>query len=198
VALVWVTNLFNFMDGIDGIAGAEVLFISVAGAWLNWREQGDFHLTEGTLCLAAASGGFLVWNWPPARIFMGDVGSGFVGFTIAGLGLMISQHSAIPIEVWVILSGVFVVDATVTLIRRVYRRDRWFEAHRTHAYQHLAIRCKSHLRVTLSIAIINVVWLLPWAILATRNPPNALWFLAAALTPLAVLALIFNAGRPDP
>ena len=66
-----------------------------------------------------------------------------------------------------------------------------------HAYQHLAIRCKSHLRVTLSIALVNVIWLLPWAMMAARNPQNALWFLAAALTPLVVLALAFDAGRPN-
>jgi Fuc2NAc and GlcNAc transferase len=195
VSLVWVTNLFNFMDGIDGIAGAEVVFVSIAGAWLNWQAGGDSTLTAVTLCLAAASAGFLIWNWPPARIFMGDVGSGFLGFTVAVLGLAISQHGAVPIEIWVILAGVFVVDATVTLVRRVIRGDRWFEAHRMHAYQHLAQRWKGHLPVTLSISMVNLVWLLPWAWLATRNPADALWCLAAALAPLLVLALVFGAGR---
>jgi Fuc2NAc and GlcNAc transferase len=195
VALVWATNLFNFMDGIDGIAGTEVVFVSIAGAWLNWQAGGDSTLTTATLCLAAASAGFLCWNWPPARIFMGDVGSGFIGFVIAVLGLTISQRGTVPIEVWLILGGVFVVDASVTLIRRVFRGDRWFEAHRTHAYQHLAQRWKSHVAVTLSVAAINFIWLLPWAWLATRNPTHALWFLTAALTPLVVLALAFGAGR---
>jgi Fuc2NAc and GlcNAc transferase len=195
VALVWVTNLFNFMDGIDGIAGTEVAFISIAGAWLNWQAGGDSTLTAATLCLAAASAGFLCWNWPPARIFMGDVGSGFIGFAIAVLGLTISQQGTFPVEVWLILGGVFVVDASVTLIRRLFRGDRWFEAHRTHAYQYLAQRWKSHLAVTLSVAAINFIWLLPWAWLATRNPTHALWFLTAALSPLVVLALAFGAGR---
>jgi Fuc2NAc and GlcNAc transferase len=197
VALVWVTNLFNFMDGIDGVAGIEVAFVSIVGAWMNWQAGGESVLTAATLCLAASSAGFLIWNWPPARIFMGDVGSGFLGFTIAVLGLVISRQGAIPIEVWVILSGVFVVDATVTLVRRIFRGDRWFEAHRMHAYQHLANRWNSHLRVTLVITVINLIWLLPWALLAARNPSNALWCLLAAFTPLVALALAFGAGSHD-
>jgi Fuc2NAc and GlcNAc transferase len=197
LALVWATNLFNFMDGIDGIAGSEVVFVCVVGAWLNWHQRGDLALTASMLCLAAASAGFLIWNWPPARIFMGDVGSGFLGFTIGILGLGISQSTTVPAEVWAILGGVFIVDATVTLARRVARGDRWFEAHRMHAYQHLSQRWKSHMRVTLSVTLINIVWLLPWALLATRAPANALWCLIAALSPLVMLAFFLRAGNQD-
>ena len=85
-ALTWSTNLFNFMDGIDGIAGSEAVFVGLAGAPLNWRYGGDSGVTAAMLVLAAATAGFLIWNWPPARIFMGDVGSGFLGFVLAVLG----------------------------------------------------------------------------------------------------------------
>ena len=197
LALVWTTNLFNFMDGIDGIAGSEAAFIAGAGAWINWRHGGDAGLTVAMLCLAAASLGFLRWNWPPARIFMGDVGSGFIGFSLAGLGLAASTMGAVPIEAWVILAGVFLVDATVTLIRRIARGDRWFEAHRIHAYQHLARRYKAHLPVTALVIVINVVWLLPWAMVAVKFPTRAPLFLAAALTPLIVLALACGAGAKE-
>jgi Fuc2NAc and GlcNAc transferase len=197
LTLVWTTNLFNFMDGLDGIAGSEAVFVSGAGAWLSWYEGGAPGLTVIMACLAAASLGFLCWNWPPARIFMGDVGSGFLGFSLAVLGLAASQKGIFPIEVWAILGGVFLVDATVTLIRRVIRGDRWFNAHRTHAYQHLARRWKAHLPVTILVMLINAFWLLPIAILAARFPYYALWLLATALAPLVALVIVCGAGTDE-
>ena len=195
VALTWFTNLFNFMDGIDGIAGSEAVFVAGAGALLTWRYGGDGGLMAAMLVLAAATLGFLIWNWPPARIFMGDVGSGFLGFTVAVLGLAASRHSAMPIEMWAILSGVFFVDATVTLLRRIVRGDRWFEAHRLHAYQILASRWKAHLPVTVLVIAINVFWLFPWAWIAAIYPARAMLCVAAAMVPLIVTALLVGAGR---
>jgi Fuc2NAc and GlcNAc transferase len=197
LALVWVTNLFNFMDGIDGIAASESAFIAGAAAWIYWYHGGDAGLTISMLCLAAASLGFLKWNWPPARIFMGDVGSGFIGFSLAALGLATSRPGIVPIEVWVILAGVFLVDATVTLIRRVARGDRWFEAHRIHAYQHLARRWNSHIPVTMLVIFINIVWLLPWALIAAGFPTRAPLSVAAALIPLVALFLACGSGAKE-
>lgn len=195
VALVWFTNLFNFMDGIDGIAGSEAVFVAGAGALFNWRFGGDGGLTIAMLVLAAATLGFLVWNWPPARIFMGDVGSGFLGFTLAALGLVASRHSAVPLEVWAILSGVFFVDATVTLLRRMARGDRWFEAHRLHAYQTLASRWQAHLPVTVLVIAINVLWLFPWAWIAAVHPDQAMLCVLGSWAPLVIAALLVGAGR---
>jgi len=197
LTLIWVANLFNFMDGLDGIAGSEAVFVSGAGAWLNWREGGETGLTAAMACLAATCLGFLRWNWPPARIFMGDVGSGFLGFSLAVLGLTASQRGMLPIEIWAILGGVFLVDATVTLVRRLARGDRWFEAHRTHAYQTLARRWKAHLPVTILVMIIDILWLLPIAIFAAVAPSHALWLLAVALAPLVALAIAYGAGTPE-
>ncbi len=195
LALTWFTNLFNFMDGIDGIAGSEAVFVGGAGALLNWRFGGDAGLTAAMLMLAAAALGFLIWNWPPARIFMGDVGSGFLGFTLGVLGLAASRHSAVPLESWAILGGVFSVDATVTLLRRVLRGDRWFEAHRLHAYQILASRWQAHLPVTALVIAVNACWLLPWAWAAAAYPARAPSCAAAALTPLIAAVLLLGAGR---
>jgi Fuc2NAc and GlcNAc transferase len=195
VALIWFTNLFNFMDGIDGIAGSEAVFVAGAGALFNWMFGGDGGLTLSMLVLTAATLGFLVWNWPPARIFMGDVGSGFLGFTLAVLGLAASRHSAVPLEVWAILSGVFFVDATVTLLRRMVRGDRWFEAHRLHAYQTLARRWQAHLPVTVLVIAINVLWLLPWAWIAAVHPAQAMLCVVGSWTPLVIAALLVGAGR---
>ena len=198
VALIWFTNLFNFMDGIDGIAGSEAVFVAGAGALFNWRYGGDGGLTASMLVLAAATLGFLIWNWPPARIFMGDVGSGFLGFTLAVLSLAASRHSAVPLEVWVILGGVFLVDATLTLISRIARGDRWFEAHRVHAYQILASRWRAHLPVTALVIAVNALWLFPWAWVAAVYPARAMSCVMAALVPLAVLVLLLGAGRGRP
>jgi Fuc2NAc and GlcNAc transferase len=197
LTLVWSINLFNFMDGIDGIAASEAVFVTGSAAWLNWYEAGNSGLTVAMVCLAAATQGFLLWNWPRAKIFMGDVGSGFLGLTIAALGLAVSRQGALPIEVWGILGGVFLVDSTTTLLRRLVRGDRLFEAHRMHAYQHLARRWKSHVKVTLLVNLINLLWLLPWAWLAATNKDHALLCMAAALLPLVVMAHIVGAGSKE-
>jgi Fuc2NAc and GlcNAc transferase len=197
LGVAWTVNLFNFMDGIDGIAGCEAIFIAAAGAWLNWMHGGDPGLTATMVGLAGATFGFLIFNWPPARIFMGDVGSGFLGFILAILGLAASQGENIPIEAWVILGGVFEVDATVTLLRRVIRGDRWFAAHRMHAYQHVARRCSAHLPVVRAVTAINLCWLLPWAWLASVFPTYGVRFVAIALLPLVVLALMNGAGSNE-
>jgi Fuc2NAc and GlcNAc transferase len=196
-ALVWLTNLFNFMDGIDGIAAGEAAFISISGAWLNWHFGGDRGLSAAMLCLGAASLGFLCWNWPPARIFMGDAGSGFLGFSLAFLGLAASRSGSLPIEVWVILSGTFLVDSTVTLLSRIVRGDRWYEAHRSHAYQHLSRKWQAHSPVTLVVLAINVFWLLPFAVCAASHRRYAPFLVLIALAPLVAVALVAGAGKPD-
>ncbi len=190
-------NFFNFMDGIDGIAGSEAVYVGIAGALLSWHVDGDLGIAAAMLCLAAASIGFLIWNWPPASIFMGDAGSGFLGIMLALLGLAATSRSRIPVEVWPILGGVFLVDTITTLIRRIARGDRWLEPHRLHGYQHLARRWKSHRSVTLLAVAINMLWLFPWAWLAVTKPHFASAALAAALLPLMALALFAGAGRRE-
>jgi Fuc2NAc and GlcNAc transferase len=197
LAFVWGTNLFNFMDGIDGIAGSESIFVSTVGAWLNWLNGGDPGMTAAMLCLSVSTLGFLVWNWPPARIFMGDVGSGFLGFTLATLALATSQRGNVPLEVWPILGGVFLVDSTTTLIRRVLRGDRWMEPHRMHAYQHLARRWRAHRPVTMVVIAIDLFWLFPWAWLAAKVPRSAIWCLVAAIVPLVAIVLASGAGAKE-
>jgi Fuc2NAc and GlcNAc transferase len=195
--LAWATNLFNFMDGIDGLAAVQAIFMAAAGAILNSMNGGDTGLSAAAACVSAATLGFLVWNWPPARLFMGDVGSGFLGFILAALAFAMNQRGGVPMAVWAILGGLFLVDASLTLIRRMVRGDRWSEPHRTHAYQHLARRWHAHLPVTLLTCAINAAWLLPWAWYAARYPPQANWCVAIALLPLVVLAFLSGAGVPE-
>jgi len=193
-ALVWLTNLFNFMDGIDGLAAMEAVCVSGICAFLLLRDD----LLSGarlSLMLCAASLGFLVWNWPPAKIFMGDVGSGFLGFTLGTLALFSSTTNSKLIWPWSILLAAFFMDATVTLLRRMFVRARWYEAHRSHAYQHAANAFGSHAKVTLTVAAINIGWLFPLAWAASRFSKAALIFAAVAAIPLVYLTVRFEAGR---
>jgi Fuc2NAc and GlcNAc transferase len=149
------------------------------------------------VAFAAACGGFLAWNWPPAKIFMGDVGSGYLGYAIAVLALAAARENSVALLVWLILGAVFFVDATVTLLRRLARRERVYEAHRSHAYQWLARRWQSHRRVTVAVLLVNFFWLLPCALVAVRHPVWAGWMVVLAIVPVTVAALLAGAGRAE-
>jgi Fuc2NAc and GlcNAc transferase len=197
LAIVWVLNLFNFMDGIDGIAAAEALFMVGAGTLLSSVSATGITASYGAIVFGAACLGFLIWNWAPARIFMGDVGSGYLGYVIAVLAIASARDNPATLLSWLILGGVFFCDATVTLVRRLLRRDRVYEAHRSHAYQRLARRWQSHSRVTIAVMAINVCWLLPCALFATAHPQFALWSTLGAYAPLILLVLFTGAGGAE-
>jgi len=196
-ALIWLINLFNFMDGIDGVAASEAIFLALGMTLITFISVSKNPLELASIALAGACLGFLAWNWPPAKIFMGDAGSSFLGFVLGAIALAISSEYAISVWPWVILFGVFLVDATVTLLRRCFSGQRWYEAHRSHAYQRLARRWDSHRKVTLSVVGINVCWLLPMALWAAARPDYGAAIAALALLPLTVLAVWIGAGRPD-
>lgn len=197
-ALVWLINLFNFMDGIDGLAGAEAVFVASGFVvCLVLDGQGGAGAATGAALLAGASFGFLTWNWPPARIFMGDVGSGFLGFALGGVALLAHRETGLNLWVPTILLAVFVTDATLTLVRRIGRGERWYAAHRSHAYQWLSRKYGAHRPVTMAIVVVNLGWLLPLAILATRLPAYAGQLAALAYMPLLPLALWSGSGRPE-
>jgi len=197
VAIVWVVNLFNFMDGIDGLAASEVIFVAAAGAALGLIGGMSPAVPAAALTVAAAGCGFLVWNWPPAKIFMGDVGSGYLGYVIATLALATARESPAGAYSWLILGAVFFVDATVTLVRRMLRGERVHLAHRSHAYQRLARRWGGHLPVTAAVWAINLLWLLPCAFWSTLSPEFALQVLALAFAPVLALVLVAGAGRAE-
>jgi Fuc2NAc and GlcNAc transferase len=197
LGIVWTLNLFNFMDGIDGIAASEAVFVAASGGSLLLIAGLSPPVPTAALVFAAACAGFLPWNWPLARIFMGDVGSGYLGYTIAVLAIAATRDSPVFAWVWLLLGGAFFVDATVTLARRILRGERPHVAHRSHAYQWLARRWGSHRPVTLAVIAVNVLWLLPSAWVAANYPPLALWILAGAFAPLIIVALAAGAGRQE-
>lgn len=191
---VWLLNLSNFMDGIDGIAAIEAVSVTVSSAIVYAIAAPNHADMLMPLIIAGAALGFLIWNWPPARIFMGDVGSGFLGVMMAGLSLEAAGVSPRLFWAWLILLGAFIVDATVTLVRRTLRGDRFYQAHRSHAYQHAAVRFGSHRRVTVATGLITLCWLLPIAILVVRGTIDGALGLVGAYIPLLLLVLWLKAG----
>ncbi len=191
--LVWMLNLYNFMDGIDGIASVEAICVCGGGALLYWLHGANANALV-PLSLAGAVLGFLVWNFPPAKIFMGDAGSGFLGMTLGVLSFQAAVVSPDLFWGWTILLGVFIVDATYTLIRRLLHGDRVYEAHRSHAYQHAVRRAGRHLPVTLAVAGINLFWLLPLAIAVARGALAPWLGLLVAYLPLVLVAARLRAG----
>lgn len=194
VYLVWLLNLYNFMDGIDGIASVEAITACLSAAWLYWLAGFDTAAVL-PLLLAAAVAGFLFWNFPPAKIFMGDAGSGFIGIVLGGLSLQAAWMSPPMFWCWLILLGVFIVDATYTLVRRLLRGDKVYEAHRSHAYQFASRRYGKHLPVTLTVAAINLCWLLPIAFCVVHFGLDGALGVILAYVPLVVLAMRFRAGE---
>lgn len=192
--VVWLLNLTNFMDGIDGIAGAQVVTVCICGVLLYRFVSSSAGLWVEPAILAAATAGFLVWNWPPARIFMGDVGSGYIGFMVAILSLRAARVAPMLWWSWMILSAVFIVDATTTLLGRAARRERVYQAHRAHAYQHLAVAWRSHRRVTLLIVAINLFWLAPISFLVASGRIDELTGIVLAYVPLTAGAIRLGAG----
>lgn len=193
VGLVWMINLYNYMDGINGLAGMEGVSVGGFGALL-LAGSGMPGLAQAALALAGASAGFLVWNFPIAKVFMGDVGSGFLGFVFGVLAISSGKERPALLWCWLILLGVFVVDATVTQIRRWIGGARWHAPHRTSAYQHAA-RLWGHSKVTSTIAALNIAWLFPLAWGAYIWPTVAPLFGVAALAPLVYAAFRYGAGQ---
>jgi Fuc2NAc and GlcNAc transferase len=145
--IIWFINLYNFLDGINGYAGSEAVFLGVAGFLLFGGEH--------FLVLVASVLGFLYWNWGNAKIFMGDVGSTLLGYNIAIFTVYYTSENPLNIWVWIIIFGLFWFDATLTLLRRVSNGEKLSEAHKKHAYQRLTQVGWSHTKVVIYSLIIN-------------------------------------------
>lgn len=182
LGVVWSINFYNFMDGIDGLSGSEAIFVSfTAGLFLF-----SINSALASICflLIPITLGFLVWNWPRAKIFMGDVGSSLLGYVFAILAIASENQHALPIIDWIILLGVFAFDATFTLISRIKRKQAFHLAHREHAYQRLNGLGFTHLKITLCVFIFNILVLLPFAFVSFKWPTlilPSLFFVIALL-----------------
>jgi Fuc2NAc and GlcNAc transferase len=192
IALAWSLNLFNFMDGIDGLAASEAVFVSTSLACFVYQLSPG--LSKLLLTLAFATLGFLTWNWPKAKIFMGDVGSGFLGLLLGILILLAAKQSPVLLYCGLCLFGLFIVDASYTLSVRIVSGQKWHQAHCSHTYQ-LAAKLYGHLAVLSACWLINLCWLLPLSWLIFLHPAYALVILILAYLPLVCLAYWFKAGR---
>lgn len=195
--LVWLLNLYNFMDGINGIASVEAITTTVSIAILYLLLNTSLN-SDMLWLLAACVFGFLLWNFPKAKIFMGDACSGFLGLTLGILALIALKENLALFCAWIICLGVFVVDATYTLIKRVVNGYKMYDAHRSHSYQILSRKWNSHTPVTLVVVAINLLWLFPIAYLTVIQQ----WTypeigVLIAYLPLIFIAVRLKAGNPD-
>ncbi len=211
----YLLNLYNFMDGLDGLAASEGAFAGLAAGvlillfeqrlWWSAAEKAPagllpFHPQAAGACsilLGVCCLGFLIWNWPPAKIFMGDVGSGFLGFSFATLIFASAWIDFTLLWPWLILLAAFIADSTYTLGVRILTRQRFFEAHRLHTFQKLALKWGSHKKVTLAFSAVNVVWLLPLAYLSLVHREFGPLLTAVAYAPLLAVASLAGAGLKE-
>ncbi|MCX2981177.1 glycosyltransferase family 4 protein [Halieaceae bacterium IMCC14734] len=184
--LLWLCNLYNFMDGIDGIAGVQTVFIGVAAAALGSFTGAPLWQLVAALGLAAAACGFLVFNWPRATLFMGDSGSVSLGLIVGVLSLATDAGVGLPLVSWLILLAAFATDTTYTLVRRALAGESVMQAHNQHLYQRLSRHWHSHERVLLALMLLNMLWLLPLAAAAAYWPRAGLAIVILAYLPLII------------
>ena len=195
--LVWLLNLYNFMDGINGIASVEAITVTASMATLYYVLNISLH-SDLLWLLGARAFGFLLWNFPKAKIFMGDACSGFLGLVLGILALIALKENVALFCAWIICLGVFIVDATYTLIKRVFNGYKMYDAHRSHSYQILSRKWNSHTPVTLTVAAINILWLFPIAyLMASQSIAYPELAVLIAYLPLIWLAVQLKAGNAD-
>jgi len=188
---LWLINLYNFMDGIDGLAASQAIFIFTSAAIFSLAD-GAYGQAWMLGILASSVGGFLLFNWQPARLFMGDSGSGFLGLMVVLLA--IATPPPLTLWPWAILIT-FVADATITVARRILRGEKWYEGHKLHAYQRLSRRWQSHKAATAAYMVTNIVFVLPLALLAWSDPSYGLIACSIAWGVAFPVAFFLGAGK---
>lgn len=184
--LVWMINLYNFMDGMDGFAGGMAVIGFGAFGYLGWLADSPSFMVL-SIIVAAAAAGFLLFNFPPARIFMGDTGSSVLGFLVGVFILWAHQFGLFPLWIGVLVFSPFIADATVTLLRRVLSAERVWEAHKTHYYQRLVQLGWGH-RKTVLVEYGVMCLAALGAVVATRSSPLVQWLL------IGLFAVLYSAA----
>ena len=185
-AIVWALNLYNFMDGIDGIAATQCVLASLGAAFLTSTQDNAAAYTFFCLLLAASTLGFLVWNWAPARLFLGDAGSIPIGYLLAGLAGFGAVQGFVSFAVWFVLLAVFIGDASWTLAARLLTGQKISEAHNQHGYQRLSRHWGSHQSVVLLFLAVYLFWLFPIAWLLHYSPEKSVYLVILAYIPIAL------------
>lgn len=190
LAVIWFYNLYNFIDGTDGMAGmATIVVCGVMGSLLLWAGHAD--LAFVLWLLGAANAGFMVFNWPPAKMFMGDSGTSFIAYILAAVIWISVTRDARLLWVWLAACSVYFADTTVTTVTRLLTVRNWYKAHRSHAYQNLA-RVWSHVRILRWVLLLDCVWALPCAGLVAFRPDWAPQITVICYAPLVALSLKYG------
>ena len=189
LAIVWMVNLHNFMDGADGLASQQAVVQGGLYALLFWQSDQP-ELAIVALGLVAVALGFLRFNRPPASLFMGDSGSLLIGGLVAWFALAALQTGAAGLLLCLLISSLFVVDSTLTLLRRLAKRQPWYTPHREHAYQVLLARGASHGKVLTIYVSINLGLVVPACVAAMRFPVWQGWIVSGVMIVL-IAAWVF-------
>lgn len=197
VGIVWLTNLYNFMDGINGLAAFQAIFVCGSMSILFYFQKAHLETIPFMLTLGSASLGFLYWNFPRAKLFMGDAGSLFIGITFATLMVWTSRNDLNIAYSWLVILAAFIADASYTLIFRLTTGQKFYLPHRSHFYQKTAMRLDSHTKATLLIMSFNILWLFPIALAAQLGKLNVLTALLLAYLPAVYMAHKIKAGKPE-
>lgn len=191
VVLVWFYNLYNFIDGIDGMASSATIFLCAAlGLVLYSQHQQTLGFILALLGISCA--GFLAFNWPPARMFLGDAGSSFIGYILSAVFIESLWHSPTNVWSWLIVGGFYFADTTLTTVVRLLKVPGWYRPHRSHAYQNLARVWDSHRKVVLLVMVINLLWVLPLLLLSLKYEAWAIGLTVLVYVPLAVFCLKYG------
>lgn len=195
IGWIWFVNLFNFMDGIDGISGVEAIGIGSGIALIGFLAlDAQTALPWHGLVIAAAAAGFLIWNWHPARIFLGDIGSIPLGYLLGWL--LLSLAAAGHLQAAIILPLYYLVDATLTLLRRLQRGEKIWQAHREHYYQKAVQNGRSHSQVSSAVGMTNIA-LIGLAVLSANPTLQGFWsWLAIVVAGGLVTILLLWMKRP--
>ena len=180
------------MDGIDGMAASGAIFISLTLAIVLFLTNGSNEVIDIFILIAIVVSGFILFNWPPATIFMGDSGSIFLGYIFGSLLLFTVFNNDISVWSWLTVFGYFFADTIVTQIMRFILVRKWYLAHRSHAYQNLARITNSHLKVTTGVTLYNLVWIFPLTLWSALQP--GMGFIAAILAIAPALVVAYKYG----
>ncbi|HET7228593.1 MAG TPA: hypothetical protein VFJ16_01190 [Longimicrobium sp.] len=189
---VWLINLYNFIDGIDGLAVSAGVLISSTALAVLVVTGGSREFILVAALLAACALSFLFWNLPPAHVFMGDAGSIFLGYSFAALILATVVSGQITPWTWIATMGYYVADTTTTTLCRMVLVERWYGGHRSHAYQNLARIHRSHGRVTYGIAAYQLLWAIPLAFWSALQPRWGILAAALAVVPAVLWTLRYG------
>ena len=191
---MWLMNLYNFMDGIDGYAVSECIFVSFSSALIIYLNNEDSILSLYLVGLGLSSIGILVRNWHPAKIFMGDTGSVSIGFFFSFFIFYSASESMISIYTWLILLSIFISDSTYTLFVRIVTKKNITQPHLTHAFHLLASNKNSQVFVTKRMIILNIFWVLPMAVLSNFYMNYNVVITFIAYVPMVVYLIKIGAG----